>query len=402
MSAFLDWTNLLTRWFHVVAGIAWIGSSFFFIWLDRHLEKTATPAKRVEGELWMVHSGGFYRMEKRLIAPGEVPGTLHWVKWEATLTWISGMFLLAVIYYLTDGIYLLDAAVSPLTTGAAIALSLGVIVGGWLAYEAVWRSPLAGAGWPASLVSLGLLSLIVYGLFETLSGRAAFIHVGALLGTLMVTNVWVVILPSQQRMVAAAARGEEPDFSEGAKAKVRSVHNSYLTFPVIFTMVSSHFPQTYAGDRGWMVLLALCVAGAAARHAMIGGTMFGLRKEWALAPTAAGIAAAIVLSTAPTARAAPATTLSSDATEGATFAEARVVIAARCASCHSSAPTDQMFTVAPNGIAFDTPQQMVGFSARILERAVVQRTMPFANKSGMTDEDRDILRRWIESGSPLR
>lgn len=399
MTELLDWTNLLTRWFHIVAGIAWIGSSFFFIWLDRNLESPATRATRVEGELWMVHSGGFYRMEKRLIAPGEVPGTLHWVKWEATLTWISGMILLAVIYYLTNGVYLLDSGVSSLTESSAIALSLGVLVGGFITYEAVWRSPLARTGWPAALVSLVLLGGIVFLLFSTLSGRAAFIHVGALLGTLMVANVWVVILPSQRRMVAAAARGEEPDFTEGHKAKVRSVHNSYLTFPVIFTMVSSHFPQTYAGDRGWQILLLLCVAGAAARHAMIGGTLFGLRKEWALAPVAASLAGAIMLAS-PGAGASMGT--SGVSVPGATFGEARVVIAARCASCHSVAPTDSIFTAAPNGIMFDTPQQIQGLAERILARAVLQRTMPFANKSGMTDDEREILRRWIESGAPLR
>lgn len=394
----LDWTNLIARWFHIVAGIAWIGSSFFFIWLDRHLAAPPAPAPRVEGELWMVHSGGFYRMEKRLVEAGQVPAVLHWVKWEATLTWASGMILLAVIYYLTEGVYLLDASISALTNGAAIAFSLGVLVVGWLAYEAVWRSPLARSGWLATLATLVLFGAITFVLFRTISGRAAFIHVGSLLGTIMVANVWVVILPSQRRMVAAAARGEEPDFSEGTKAKVRSVHNSYLTFPVIFTMVSSHFPQTYAGANGWIVLALLAVAGAAARHAMIGGPVRGVRKEWALAPMAAGIAAAIAMTMpAPMPTAGEGTTI-----EGASFAEARVVIAARCASCHSIAPTDPIFTAPPNGVAFDTPQQIRGLSARILERAVVQRTMPFANLSGMTDAERDVLRRWIEAGAPLR
>ena len=400
MGLALDWTALLLRWFHVVAGIAWIGSSFFFIWLDRTIAATGQRVGRIEGELWMIHGGGFYRMEKRLIAPGESPATLHWVKWEATLTWISGLFLLGVVYYLTGGAYLLDPSVSSLSEWQAVALSVGVLFGGVAVYEAIWRSPLARAGWPAIVVSLAALGGLIYLLFSTLSGRAAFVHVGALLGTMMVANVWEVILPAQRRMVAAAARGEEPDYTEGAKAKVRSVHNSYLTFPVIFTMISSHFPQTYAGDRGWVVLICLTVAGAAARHAMIGGRAFGLAKEWALVPTAAGIAAAIIIATP--GAAAPLAATGAQAGEAVSFADVRVVIAARCASCHSSAPTDALFRAPPNGIAFDSPQQIQALTARILERAVVQRTMPFANQSGMTDAERDLLRRWIESGAPLR
>lgn len=355
----------------------------------------AQNAPRVEGELWMVHSGGFYRMQKHLIGAGQVPPVLHWVKWEATLTWVSGITLLAIVYYLTGGVYLVDTNVAALSTGAAIAFSVGVLVGGWILYEAIWRSPLARRGGIATLLTLGG---IVFWLFNTLSGRAAFIHVGALLGTIMVANVWVVILPSQQRMVAAAARGDEPDFREGGKAKVRSVHNSYLTFPVIFTMVSSHYPQTYTGGYGWVVLVLLSVAGAAARHSMIGPSVLGLRKEWALAPVAAALAGAILIAT-------PEGAAPRDVTAGensVSFAEVRVVMAARCASCHSSSPTDAMFTVAPNGIVFDTPQQIKGLSARILERAVVQRTMPFANQSGMTDAEREMLRRWIEAGAPLR
>ena len=401
MSGLLDWSNLLFRVIHIVAGIGWIGSSFYFIWLDRHLTPSPARDPRVEGELWMVHSGGFYRVEKRKVGPGELPASLHWVKWEATLTLATGLILLAVVYYLTGGVYLLDPAVSSLQMGAAVVLSLGVMVGGWLAYEAVWRSPLKRAGWPAAAVSLALLGLITYGLTHALSGRAAFIHVGALLGTIMVANVWVVILPSQRRMVAATNRGLEPDHTLGAAAKVRSVHNSYLTFPVIFTMVSSHFPQTYANGNGWLILMLLTVAGACARHAMIGRLARGPRKEWALVPMVGFASAAIVLAT-------PRTGVRSDvamtagAVSGATFAEARVVIATRCVSCHSAAPTDGVFTAAPTGVAFDTPEQMVRMASRIRERAVIQRTMPFANRTGITDGEREILRRWIESGALLR
>lgn len=400
MSATLEWTNLVIRVLHVVVGIGWIGSSFFFVWLDSHLEAPkAGRDKRVDGDLWMVHSGGFYHMQKRRLGPGELPATLHWVKWEATLSWASGMVLLAVVYYLTGGAYLLDASISSLTLVGALGYSIFFLVLAWFAYDQLWKSALGRLGWPAALLSFAALGAITFVAFRSLSGRAAAIHIGTLLGSLMVANVWRVIIPSQQKMVDATARGVEPDHTLGAQAKVRSMHNSYMTFPLLFLMVSSHFPETYSGRFGWAVLLFISIAGALARHVMIGKPVFGIRKEWAVVPAVAALAAAMLIVRG---QASAATVPVAGSANAVGFAEARVVIATRCASCHSSVPTDPLFRAAPNGIAFDTPQQIRALSARILERAVVQRTMPFANRSAMTEAEREMLKRWIEAGSPLR
>lgn len=382
MGASLDWVNLVVRWIHFTAGVAWIGSSFYFIWLDRHLT-VPTPARpRVDGEVWMVHSGGFYRVEKRLVGPGEMPAVLHWFKWEAALTWATGILLLVVVYYLTGGALLLDPNASTLTLPAATGLALGVLAGGWILYDALWRSSLSRPPGLATALTLVLLAALTYVLFRYLSGRAAYIHVGSLLGTIMVANVWGVILPAQQQMIDATARGVEPDFSLGERAKRRSVHNSYLTLPVLFLMLSTHFPQTYGHRLGWVILILLGVAGAAARHAMIGR---GPRKHWALLPMAAAFVAVVVM----------ATPRAAGRADGiASFAEARNVIHQRCLTCHSEFPTDDIFRSAPNGMTFDTPAQIRAAAPRILERAAIQRTMPPANKTAITDAERELLRRW--------
>jgi uncharacterized membrane protein len=391
VAAALDWINLVVRWMHLIVGIAWIGSSFYFIWLDKTLTAPQPPRAGVEGELWMTHSGGFYQVEKRLLGPGELPPVLHWFKYEALLTWVTGVVLLAVVYYLTGGVYLVDPAVSSITPVRATLLAIGLLVAAWLVYDAVWRSPLGRRGWPATLLSGALLSGVGYGLFRTLSARAAYIHVGAMLGTLMVANVWLVILPNQRRMLDATARGERPDYALGEAAKRRSVHNSYMTFPVLFIMLSSHFPQTYGHRLGWLVLALLAVAGACARHTMIAS---GPRRWWALAPMAASFAAVVAIATPRPGRAA------AGGVEVA-FGEARAIVNARCLSCHSAFPTDDAFTVAPNGVTFDSPDEIVRQAERIRERAVVQATMPLANKTGMTETERALLGRWVEAGARL-
>ncbi len=384
-----DWANLLLRWTHFVAGIAWIGSSFYFIWLDRALTAPAEPRPGVEGDLWMVHSGGFYQTEKRRPGPGEMPAVLHWFKWEALLTWISGIALLVLVYYLS-GAYLLDPAVSGIGRSTATALGIGLLVAGWVAYDGLWRSPLAaGGGGVAAAVSLVLLAVVTIAACRLLSGRAAYMHVGALLGTLMVANVWMRILPAQQAMIAAALAGRQPDFTLGEGAKRRSVHNSYMTFPLLFIMLSNHYPATYASTLNWLVLLLLFVAGAAVRHAMIGR---GAAARWALGPAAAALLGAVFVS-APKGAAA----------EGApAFAAVRAVVVQRCLPCHSRFPSDPTFGAAPAGVAFDTPEAIAGLAERIRVRAVETQTMPLGNKTGMTTEERVLLGRWIAAGAPLR
>jgi uncharacterized membrane protein len=387
-----DWVNLLLRWTHFIAGIAWIGSSFYFIWLDRALSTPAPPRPGVEGEVWMVHSGGFYQTEKRRPGPGEMPAVLHWFKWEALFTWITGIALLVLIYYLSQA-YLLDPAVSNIGRGTATAFGIALLVLGWVVYDLLWRSPLATTK-TATTISLVLLTVVTVLSCRLLSGRAAFMHVGALLGTVMVANVWMRILPAQQAMIDATRAGRPADFTMGERAKQRSVHNSYMTFPLLFIMLSSHYPATYAGSANWLVLLLLFVAGGAVRHAMIGR---GAPARWALIPAAAALAGAVFLTTP---RAAATSTTTTDAVPS--FAEIRAVVAQRCLPCHSRYPSDRTFGAAPAGVAFDTPQSIAALAPRIRVRAVETQTMPLANKTSMTAAERALLARWIEAGAPLR
>jgi len=392
-----DWANLLLRWTHFIAGIAWIGSSFYFIWLDRALATPTAPRAGVEGDLWMVHSGGFYQVEKRRPGPGEVPAVLHWFKWEAMFTWITGISLLVLVYYLS-GAYLLDPTVSRISRSAAIALGLGLLVVGWLVYDGLWSSRLATRPPPrlATTISLILLAGVTYALCRLLSGRAAFMHIGSLLGTIMVANVWMRILPAQREMLAATRGGRPADFTLGERAKQRSVHNSYMTFPLLFIMLSNHYPATYAGPRNWLVLLFLFIAGAAVRHAMIGR---GASSRWALVPAALALAGAMFFSTPKTAVTGP-TGATADTVPS--FAAVRSVVAQRCQPCHSQYQSDRTFGPAPGGVTFDTPESIVRFAERIRVRAVETKTMPLANKTGMTDQERELLARWIVAGAPLQ
>ena len=383
-----DWANLLLRWAHFIAGIAWIGSSFYFIWLDRALTRPEQPKAGVEGDLWMVHSGGFYQVEKRRPAPGEIPAILHWFKWEAMLTWLTGIALLILVFYLGTA-YLLDPNISRISRGAAIAVGIGIVVLGWPIYDGLWRSPLARRAGVAAAISLALLSAVTLLACRLFSGRAAFMHIGALLGTIMVANVWERILPAQQQMLDATRAGRPADFTLGERAKQRSVHNSYMTFPVLFVMLSNHFPATYASPVNWLVLLLLFVAGASMRHVMIGR---GPAARWALAPVAAALAAAMFFSTPRGAA----------ADSAPSFAAVRAVIQQRCQPCHSQYQTDRSLGPAPGGVTFDTPESIARLAERIRVRAVETRTMPLANKTGMTEDERALLARWIAAGAPLR
>lgn len=392
-----EWLNLSVRWFHLIAGISWIGSSFYFMWLDASLEAPPPEKKNVEGELWMVHSGGFYQVERRLIGPGDMPQTLHWFKWEAMLTLLSGLCLIAIVFYLTGGALLTDPAVAALTPLQAIGVSAGGIALAWVLYDALWQSALGqGSGKPATAISFGLLFGVVYGFCHLLSGRAAFVHVGAMLGTLMVLNVWVRILPAQQKMVDATKAGKKPDLTHSARAKKRSVHNSYLTLPVLFMMLSNHFPSTYGSAHNWIILCLLIFVGAAIRHVMI-VRMKNAPGTWWLVPAAASVVVLIAM-TAPTVRI---------ATKGASggvavpYARVRSVMAQRCLPCHSVHPTDDVFRAAPNGVMFDLPEQMQAYATSIKQRAVDLKTMPLANKTEMTDEERALIGTWVEQGAGL-
>jgi uncharacterized membrane protein len=390
----LEWLNLTLRWFHLVVAIAWIGTSLYFMWLDAALEPPASARPGLDGELWMVHSGGFYRVEKLRLGPGQLPATLHWFRWEAALTGMSGFGLLVVVYYVTGGIHLVDPAVSRISPAVATAAGLALLGLGWLGYDLLWRSSLA-RGRPAAATALSYLLLVAAAWAATrlLSGRAAFLHIGAMLGTLMVANVWMHIVPAQRDMIAATTAGRPPDWRLGQHAKRRSTHNSYMTFPVIFMMVSNHYPSLYGHRLNWLVLALMIVVGAGMRHILI--TLEHRRPaRWAWAPVVAALVGLIHLTW-------PATRPVATGAGHVPFSVTRGIVDLRCLSCHSVRPTDEVFRAAPNGVTFDTPASIRERAEVIKLRTVTTSTMPPGNKTGMTDEERRLLGRWIDAGARL-
>lgn len=385
--------DVFARWVHLIAGIMWIGNSLLFNWLDRQLDTpdgiTRTPGPR--GIIWLLHSGGFYYVEKTLLDGAPMPKRLHWFKWQAYTTWWSGTALLLVVYYLGGRALLTDTG----NSSRAIGVAAGGIVAGWLLYETVQRALAPRAPRIAAVVWIGGLAAIACLFLTALSGRAAFLHVGAMLGTIMAGNVVFTIVPSQRELVRSVERGQGGDPRVSDRAKRVSIHNNYLTFPVLVLMVSNHFPSLYGMPRRDLALAALALAGVAARH------LLNIRFRWpawrvALAGTIAGLAAVLFLLTRSTGPM-PVREVRSD--QPATFAEVRHIIDRRCAPCHSARPTDLTFGPAPGGVRYDTPEQIVALAARIRERAVITRTMPPGNKTGISDDERDLLGRWIAAGA---
>ncbi len=388
-----EWLNIGFRWLHVVAGAAWIGTSFYFNFLNNALRPPETARQGVGGELWAVHGGGFYRVEKFTVAPAELPGKLHWFKWEAYFTWISGFALLFVVYYLGSPGVLVDPAVADIDRWAATAIGLGFLVVGWVVYDALCKSPLIDRPAAFSMVTFGLVALAAFGLSQVLSGRAAYIHVGAMLGTLMAANVFAVIIPSQREMVAAMEAGREPDAALGKQAERRSLHNNYMTLPVLFIMVSSHFPSTFGAELDWAILAAIVLAGAGIRH------WFNLRGQGQrnvyLLPVAAVILIGMAFVTYPDSGGFDDLL---PAGEVVTTEEAFAIIETRCQACHAAEPTQPGFDEPPKGVAFDTLEQVRARLDDIHRQAVASEIMPLANLTEMTDLERAKLGRWIDQG----
>lgn len=389
------WLGLALRWAHVVVGVSWIGTSFYFNWLNARFSPPANPEPGVSGELWSVHGGGFYRVVKYGVAPAELPATLHWFKWEAYATWWTGMSLLVLLYYVGAREYLLDPAVSTIAPPTGMAIGVAMLVLSWVVYDALCRSPLVER--PLLLAGSGLVLIagLAWTLSQWLSARAAYMHVGAALGTIMAANVFRVIIPSQRALVASVTAGRAPDAQRGRQAALRSLHNNYLTLPVLFVMVSSHYPATYGSSWGWAILACLFVIGVLVRH-WFNLRNAGRRNRWLLPAAALGLVA-LAVATAPRSGGAGPTSA-----PAASFNDVRIVIARRCAPCHSSAPTYPGIPAAPAGVMFDAPAQIQAKAQRILDRAVTTRTMPLGNLTGITDAERDLLRRWVEAGAPLR
>ena len=396
MSAHLEqWASLALRWIHVITGVAWIGTSFYFNWLNARIAPSPDTPPGVGGELWSVHGGGFYQVLKYTVAPDRLPATLHWFKWEAYATWMSGFSLLVLLYYVGAREYLLDPSIASIGAGTAIAIGLGSVVLAWFVYDLLCRSPLGNRPLALCLIGVLLVLVLAFGLGAFLSARAVYLHVGAALGTIMAANVFRVIIPAQQEMVQAMAAGRAPDAARGRAAAMRSLHNNYLTLPVLFTMISNHYPATYGNAWAWVILVILFVIGVLARH-WFNLRNAGRRNVWML-PAAIAALVILAVSTAPKVGGS-----STGVSESGSFAEVRVVIAQRCAPCHSSAPTFPGVASAPAGVAFDTPDQIQARAARILERVVTTRTMPLGDLTGITDQERALLGLWIRSGAPLR
>jgi uncharacterized membrane protein len=387
-----DWLNLLTRWLHVVAGIVWIGSSFYFIALDNHLRPPKDPRDAEEGvggETWEIHGGGFYNIKKYLVAPRILPETLHWFKWEAYTTWLSGFALMIVLYYLNADTYLIDKSVADLSPGEAVAISIGLLAAAWVVYDVLCRL-LAFRPLVLAAVLLVLITIAAWGIGHLFSARAMYLQIGAMLGTMMVGNVFFVIIPAHWELVRAKQAGREPDPAANARAKLRSVHNNYLTLPVVFTMLSNHFPFTYGHSYAWLILVVLLVIGAWVRH------FFNLRHMgrtawWIPASAAVAIAVLAILIRPQNESAAGTATVP--------FAQVASIVERRCAACHSDHPTK--VDAAPRGIKLDTPEEIKAEAQAIEQQAVQTKAMPLGNVTGMTQAERDILGRWIAQGAKI-
>ena len=394
MDAYIvEWLNILARWLHFITGIAWIGSSFYFVWLDNHLQSVKDPAddaKGVGGEVWSVHGGGFYHAQKYKVAPAELPDTLHWFKWEAYTTWMSGMFLLALIYWYGAEVYLIDRSVAELSSTAAIGIAIAFLAGGWIVYDLLCKSPLGKDDDILGGVLLVLVGILAWGLCQLYSGRGAYIHFGAVLGTIMVANVFFVIIPGQREMVNAASRGEAPDPGPGIRAKQRSVHNTYFTLPVLFVMISNHYAMTYGHEYNWLILIAISLAGGLVR------IYFVARHKGRASPVS--IIAAVLILIAVAAAIAP-RSKAAVSNSGVDFAQVRAIIAERCTVCHSSSPTYLAFPAAPGGVMFDNDHQIVEDAFRIHQQTVITRVMPISNLTEITEAERVIIDQWYLSGA---
>ncbi|MBX6316818.1 urate hydroxylase PuuD [Pigmentiphaga sp.] len=392
----LDWANLLLRWLHVITAIAWIGSSFYFVWLDNSLLKPQDPElleKGVSGELWAVHGGGFYNPQKYLVAPKQLPEHLHWFYWESYSTWMSGFALLVVLYLFNARTYLIDPNVFNWGPAAAVVAALCFLVVGWLVYDAICR--IAGTGERADrTVGIAVAVFVAAAAWlacHLFAGRAAFLIVGAMIATIMSANVLMVIIPGQRKVVAAMRAGEPVDPIHGQLGKQRSVHNTYFTLPVLFAMLSNHYSMVYSAKYNWLVLIAIMLAGALIRQFFVlrhkqvynfwypaAGVALLAAVAWSLAPSGAGTGAAAF----------------HEPLEPQDITQVQQVVAQRCVVCHNAQLPNK-------GIQLQTPELLKSHAQVVYQQAVVQRTMPLNNATAMTEEERALLGRWFQAGAPL-
>ena len=392
----VEWLSMAIRWLHVIAGIAWIGSSFYFIHLDLSLQPREGLPPGVQGEAWQVHGGGFYHMVKYLVAPARMPDELTWFKWEAYTTWLSGFALLVVIYYLGAELYLVDRAALDMPGWAAALVSLGTLMLAWLGYELLCRSFFAGDDRLVALIGYACLVVLTY-LFTTLfSGRGAFVQIGALIGTMMVANVFVIIIPNQKKTVAALLSGKQPDPKWGKEAKLRSVHNNYLTLPVVFLMISTHYPLLFATKYNWLIVAIVLALGPVIRH------FFNSRHSgtgspwWVWGVAAAGMGVIALLS------AAGPREVKLGAASAPSFAAVEDIVLTRCSMCHTKEPSWAGIAAAPKGVTLDTAERIHAQARLIALNAARSDAMPPGNITEITAEERGILAAWFAAGAKVK
>ena len=424
---FTEWLNLGIRWIHMITGIAWIGASFYFVWLENNLNRS-NPREGLSGDLWAIHGGGIYHLEKYKLAPPKMPENLHWFKWEAYFTWLSGVALLLVVYYLNPSLYLIKPGVE-LAPAMGIAIGLGSMLAGYVIYHFLCDSPLGKRPALLGAVLFVLIIAAAYGFSLIFSGRAAYIHVGAIIGTIMVGNVFFTIMPAQRALVKAIETNTTPDPLLPAKGLLRSRHNNYFTLPVLFIMISNHFPSTYGSQYNWLILAGIAILAVLVRH------YFNTRHDsnkfvWTLPAAALGmICLAYVTSPASRAPAAipvaaveqsastntaqvetsneatPTEPVASEAAApaagNADFAKVESVIHERCTVCHSVTPSSPMFSAPPAGFMLDTPEQMKAQAAKIHAQSVASQIMPLGNITQMTQDERDLIGSWIAKGAQI-
>lgn len=392
---FWEWVSIAIRWLHVIAGIAWIGSSFYFIALDLSLKRRDGLPEGAGGETWQVHGGGFYNMVKYMVAPSRMPEELTWFKWEAYGTWLSGMALLIVVYYMAADLYMIDPAVMDLSPWMAIVISLVGLALGWLIYDGLCRSPLGKND--VALASVGFVFLIVLAFIfaQIFSGRGAFTQMGVIVGSMMVGNVFFIIIPNQRKVVADLIAGKEPDPALGMAAKQRSLHNNYLTLPVVFVMIAGHYPLVFASRWAWLIFAVVVIMGAVIRH-FFNQKHKGEPEPWWTWGVATGCMIAIVWLSAQTAP----RQLEAAAFDGHEPAEIGEIVLNRCSMCHAAEPVWEGITVAPKGVVLETPDQIHRNATAIAMQSVLTEAMPPGNITQISEDERLLLAAWIAAGAP--
>ena len=392
-SHLMEWLNIVIRLMHITFGIAWIGASFYFVFLENALNRTEDVRDELAGNLWAVHGGGFYYLEKYKVAPKTIPKHLHWFKYEAYFTWLSGFCLLFVVYYFNASALLIDKNVLDISITQGILIGVGSFAVAWIIYDAMCKSRLIKNQLLFAIVGFAILIAFAWFYCNVFSARAAYIHFGAMIGGLMVANVFFVIIPGQKEMVRCAKLGIPLDPSLGKKALARSLHNNYFTLPVLFVMVSNHFPSTFGYEYPWLILGVISLGAAGVKHYL------NLKEKkdlnvWILPVSVVILLAASFIS-------APSTN-PYECKKEVSFSEVNEIMQKRCVSCHSANPTDDVYKVAPNGVMYDTPEGIVAKKDLIMQRVVITKTMPQNNKTNITEEERNTLRCWIEQGASLK